>query len=133
MDDFWIRLYQRDEDRSKFSISPCELSSDGGENELEVPPVLEVSRTEEGSAKSSVGESPFRDCPSDGALPRPRESIQPVDRWLVKVVCPEFDLVQNGSAGSPETTAVATVSILGLLCTTKVIEDNRFSCQRESC
>ena len=75
MGDFWVRLHQRDEDRSKLGISPCELSSNGGENELEVPPVLEVSRTEEGSAKSSVCERPLRDCLSDGALPRPCEAI----------------------------------------------------------
>ena len=105
MDDSWIRLHQGDEDRSKFGVPPCELGSYGGEDELEVPPVLKVSRTEEGGTKLSVRECPLRDCLSDGALPRPCEPIQPVDRGLVKVACPEFDLVQNGSTGPLETTA----------------------------
>jgi hypothetical protein len=116
VDDSWIRLDQLYEDRSIFGVFPCELDSQGGEDEVEVAPVLEVSRAEEGGTEPSVCERPLRDGLRDGGLPRSSEPIQPVDRGLVKVARPEFDLVQNGPASSLETTITVAMSILGLLC-----------------
>jgi len=37
-----VRLHQRDEDRPKLGVSPCELNGESGEYELEVATVLEV-------------------------------------------------------------------------------------------
>ena len=51
----------------------------------------------------------------------------------MKVVCPEFDLVQKGSPGSLQATVTATVSILGLVGIAEVVENIRFSCQMGSC
>ena len=73
------------------------------------------------------------DCLSDGALPRPCESVQPVDRGLVKVACPAFDLVENGNTGPFETTLTVAVLILGLSRGAKISEDSGFSCQKEFC
>ena len=47
MGDPRIRLHERDEDRSKFGARACELNRKGWEDEAEVPPVPEVSRTED--------------------------------------------------------------------------------------
>ena len=47
-------------------------------------------------------------------------------------MCPEFNLVQDGCAGSLEAVVTATMSILGTLCTPKIVEENRFSCQKDN-
>jgi hypothetical protein len=64
----------------------------------------------------------------DGGLPRPGKPVQPVDGRFPRASCPEFDLIQNGSAGSLETTVTVPVSIFGLLRVTEFIQDNRFGC-----
>ena len=43
MSDSRVYLHQRDKGRSKLGVSACELDGKGGEDELEVAPVLEVS------------------------------------------------------------------------------------------
>ena len=43
------------------------------------------------------------------------------------VVRPEFDLVQNGAAGSLETTVAVTMSILGLMRTVETVEESRLN------
>ena len=40
--DFWIRLDQRDEDRSKLGVLACELSSECGEYELKVSSIFKI-------------------------------------------------------------------------------------------
>ena len=44
---------------------------------------------------------------------------------------PELDLVQDSAARSFQTTVAVAVSILGLLRIAEVVEDSRFSYQRE--
>ena len=84
---------QRDEDGPKFGVCACELDGEGGEDELEVAPVLKVSGTEERSAEPSVRERPFGDCLCDRGLSRSGQPVQPVDRGFVGVPCPEFNSV----------------------------------------
>ena len=131
MDDIWIRLDKLDESRSEFGVSPGELDSQRREDRLEVPPVLEVSGAKEGGAELSICRHPFSDGLCDGALPRPSETVQPVDGGLVEVTGPKFDIVQNGCTRSPETTIVIAMSILGLLCISDVVDNDCFSCERE--
>ena len=107
------------------------MGSHGREDELEVPPVLEVSRTKEGGTKLSLRKCPRCDSLGDRTLSHPCESIQPVDGGLVKVACPAFDLVKNGDTRPFEARLTIPVSILGLFCAVKVIEDSGFSCQRK--
>ena len=95
---------------------------------MEVPPVLEVSGAKEGSTKPSICKRPLRDRLGDGALPRPSETIQPVDGGLVEVADPQFDLIQNCCARSPETTIAVAVSIPSLLCTPDTVEGGCFGC-----
>ena len=96
---------------------------------MEVPPILEIPRTEEGGTKLAICEQSLRDSPRDGALPGSRQPIQPVDGELARVSCPEFDTVQNGSAGSLETTFLLAVSKLGPTCTAEIVEGRFFSYQ----
>ena len=131
MNDFGIGLDQLDEDRSKPGIPPGELDGQGWEDDLEAAPVLEVSGTEEGCTQPPVRKRPFRDGLCDGALPRPSETVQPVDGGFVEVTGPEFDLVQNCYACSSETTIPVAMSILGVLCVPYIIEDSGFGCRRE--
>ena len=131
MDDFRIRLDELDEGRSKLGVPPGELDSQGGENRLEVPPVLEVSGAKEGGAKPSICERPLRDRLGDGALPCPGETVQPVDGGLAEVTNPKFDLIQGCCARSPETTIAVAVSIPCLFCTLDTVEDGCFSCGRK--
>ena len=77
--------------------------------------VLKISRTEERGTKPPIRKQPLRNCLSDSALPRSSEPIQPVDRGPENVVCPEFDLVENGYAGPLKTTVAVAMPILGLL------------------
>ena len=132
MDDFRIRLDEPDEGRSKFGEPPGELDSQGGKNRLEVPSVLEVSGAKERGAKPSICKRPLRDRLGDGTLPRPSETVQPVDGGLVEVADPKFDLVKNGCARPPETTIAVAVSIPGLLCTPDAVEGSCVSCRRKS-
>ena len=46
---------------------------------------------------------------------------------------PDFDLVQYSASGPFEAAAAIAMSILGLLCISKPVEDILFSCQGESC
>ena len=105
-----------------------ELDGEGGKDEAEVAPVLEVSRTEEGGTKLSGCEHPLRDRLGDGALPRPSQPVQPVDGRLAKIPCPDFDLVQDGYAGSLQTTFTVAMPIFNLLRTAEIIEGGRLSC-----
>ena len=125
-----IRVHQRDKDRSELGVLSCELDAKGGENELKVAPVLEVSGAEERGPKSSFCERPFRDCLRNGALSGPGKPVQPVDRRLAKILCPQFDPIQNSSARSLETTIAVTVSILGSLRTAETVQDSCIGYQR---
>ena len=88
-----IGLGQRDEDGSEPGACACELDCEGGEDGLEVAPILKVSGTEERSAEPSVSERPFGDCLRDGGLSRSGQPVQPVDGGFVGVLCPEFNPV----------------------------------------
>jgi len=125
-----VRLHERDEDRSKFGVRACELNRKSWEDETEVPPVPEVSRTEEGGSKSSICEYPLRDRLRDRGLPSPGQPVQPVDGRLVEIPCPQVDPVQDNSTGSLQATITVTMSVFGRLRTTETVEDDRFSCKR---
>ena len=125
MNDPWIGLHQWDKDRSKFGVPPCELDGQGGEYEVEVASVIEVSGAEEGGPETPVCERPLSNGLRNGALPRSGKPIQPVDRRLSEVRCPVPDLVQNGSTSSLETISTATMAILCLLCTADIVKDSR--------
>ena len=129
IDNSWIRSDQRDEDRSEVGIFACELYSKGGEYEVEVAPIREVSRTEEGGTELSICEHPLRNRLRDRALACPGQPVQPVDRRLVEVPCPEFNLVQDGDAGSLQTSSPATVPILCCPRTAEIVEDSYLSCR----
>ena len=127
MGDSWVRLDQWDEYRPEFGVVARELNSKGGEDKLEIAPVLEVSRAKEGGPEPSLGEHPLCDRPRDRTLSRSGESIQPVDGGQARVARPEFDLVQNRAPGSLETTIVVAVSILSPLRLMEIFEDSCFS------
>ena len=129
MDNLRIRLDQPDEYRSELGVPPGELDSEGGEDGSEVAPVFEVSGAKEGGSQAPVGERPPRDGLCDGALARPSEPVQPVDRGLIEVARPELDPVQNCGARSAETTAAVSVSVLGLLRGPYVVENSGVSCK----
>ena len=95
---------------------------------MEVAPILKVPRTEERGPELTVREHPLGDGLRDSTLPRPSQPIQPVDRRLVEISCPEFDLVQDSSAGSLQATFAIAMPIFGSLCTAEIIEDSRFGC-----
>ena len=126
----WIQLHRRDEVGSKFCVPACELNGQGGEYELEVAPILEVSRTEERGTEPPVCEESLRDRLRDGGLPRPSQAIQPVDGGLVKVPCPEFDLAQDSSTCPLQATIAVAVSILDILRAVDISENSCFNCRR---
>ena len=64
---------------------------------------------------------------SDGALARSGQPVQPVNGGFVKIPRPEFNIVQDGPAGSLEATFAATMAILRLLCATEVVKDSCIS------
>ena len=130
MDDFWIRLDQLDEGRSKPTVPSRELDSQGGENRLEGPPVLEVSGAKEGGTQPPVCKHPLRDRLCDGALARPSEPVQPIDRGFVGITGPQFDLVQDRRARSSETTISIAMSIPGLSGGPHIVDDSSFGCRR---
>jgi len=126
----WIRLDQGDEDRSKCGVPPCQLNRERWEDEAEVAPICEVSRTKEGGTKPSVCEHPLRNRLRDGALPRSSQPVQPVDRRPIEVLCPEFDPIQDSTSGALQTAFTVAMQVLGSLRTAETIEKGRFSCLR---
>ena len=91
---------------------------------------MEISGAKEGGTESAICECPLGGSLCDRSLPRPSEPIQPVDRAFVfvKVVDPQFDLIQDCCTCSFETTAAVSVLILGFFCISDVVEDICFSC-----
>jgi len=89
----WIRLDKRNEDRSEFGIPPRELDGKGGKDGVKIAPVLEVSRTEEGGTELPLCEQPLRDCLCDRALSCSRQPVEPVDGGFVEVPRPVLDLI----------------------------------------
>ena len=65
---------------SKVGVFVCELERKGGEDEVQVATVLEVSGAEKGCPKETISEQKLRDGLSDGRLPCSGEAIQPEDR-----------------------------------------------------
>ena len=65
----------------------------GGEDEVEVTAVLEITRAEEGCPQQSVGEDPLADCLGDRQLASPGEPVQPEDGGIVKISSPQLNLV----------------------------------------
>ena len=127
MGDSRIRPHQWDDARSELGVPARELDSEGGEDEPEVAPIREISRTEERGPELPIREHPLCDRLSDGALPRPSQPIQPVDGRLVEIPGPESDLVQDTPAGSPQTASAIPMPILSGLRTAETIEDSRFT------
>ena len=119
---------QRDEGGSKLGVPPCELDSEGGEDELKVAPIQKVSRAEERGPEVSIRERPLRDRLCDCAFARPSQPIQPVDRRFIEIPFPEFDLIQDCSTGSLQTTFTIAMQIFGGPGTGEITEDGRFSC-----
>lgn len=76
----------------------------------------------------SICENPLCDCLRDGAFPRSRQAVQPVDWRLIKIPRPEFDLVKDSFAGSLQTTIAIAVSVFSPLRTAEIIEGGYFSC-----
>ena len=93
MGDCGIGPGQRDEDGLKFGVCACELNGKGGEDGLEVAPILKISGTEERSAEPSVCECPFRNRLRYGGFSCPSRPVQPVDSGFVGALCPEFNFV----------------------------------------
>ena len=73
---------------SKVGVFVCKLESKGGEYEVEVATVLEVSGTEKGCSQETIGEDMLSDGLSDGGLPGPGEAVQPEDGGCVGVFGP---------------------------------------------
>ena len=95
---------------------------------MEITPVQVVPRTEERGTELPSCKHPLCDRLCDCTLPCPSQPIQPVDRRLVKVLCPEFDLIQDGPAGPLQTTVTVAMTILGPLRTGEIIEGGQLSC-----
>ena len=129
MSDPWIGPGQRDEEQSKVGVLARELNGEGGEDEVEIAPILEISRTEERGTKPSVRERPFCDRLGDSSLACPSNPVQPVDRGLSEVPGPKFDLVQNSYTCPLETAIAFTMPKLRPLRTAEIVEDSRFGYQ----
>ena len=119
--DIWIRLEEGNEDGSEFMVLVCQLEGEGREDEVEIAPVLEIARTEEGGSQQPVGEDPFADRLGDRGLASPSQPVQPEDRRLIEVFGPRLDFAQNAFSGPFEATAAAAVAVLCSLCTTALV------------
>lgn len=63
------------------------------------------------------------------ALVCPSESVQPMDQRPVGVMGTEFDFIRNIHAHAPETAFTVTMSILGSLYVSGIVENTRISCK----
>ena len=105
----------------------CELNGEGGEDKLEIAPVLEVSGAEERSPEPPIGRQPLCDRLRDSGLSRSGQSVQPVDRRLVEVTRPEFNLVENCGTGILKTSISVTMAMLSLMRIADTVEGRCFS------
>jgi hypothetical protein len=74
----------------------------------------------------SICKHPFCDRLRDGAFPCPSQPVQPEDGRLAEIPCPEFDIVQDSSADSLQTTFAVAMPIFGCLRTAEIVEDGCF-------
>ena len=107
---------------SKVGVFVCELESKGGENEVQVAAVLEVSRTKKGCSQETVGEHALGDCLSDRRLPCSGEPVEPEDGGLIEVFGPQLDLIQDRLARAPEATSAISMLISGPTSTTAAVQ-----------
>src|SRR5712691_7046820 len=87
------------------------MEGKGGEYEVQVAAVLEVSRTKEGRSQETIGKHTLSDRLSDRRLPCPGETVQPKDGGLVKVLGPRFDFLKYGLSCAPETASAVSLLI----------------------
>jgi hypothetical protein len=71
---------------SEFWVPVGELEGEGGENVLDISPVLEISRTEETRAELPVCKAILSESLGDGRLASPRETVKP-ENALVGFIC----------------------------------------------
>ena len=86
---------------SERAIPMCELEGKGGEDGLEIVPIVEIARTEETSSELSVCEAYFRKRLGNSGLPGSGEAVEPEDVFILFVVYPAFELGKNVSSGPP--------------------------------
>lgn len=131
IEDPWIRPHPQGKHGSERGAFLCKLNRNGREDALEVASVLEVSRAEERGSEPSICGHPLRDRLRDRALPRPGQSVQPVDGRLVEILRPEFDFVQDGFARCFQTTfAAARMSIFGPFRNAYAVDGGKIGCWR---
>ena len=97
---------------------------------MEVAPILEIPRAEEGSTELSGCEQPLRDRLRNGGLAHPSQPIQPEDVWLGRVPCPGSNFIHDGYTRPLEATSTVSMSMLGSLCTGEIIEDSYLAYRR---
>ena len=98
---------------SEVGVFVCQLEGKGGEDEVQVAAILEVSRTKEGCSQETIGEDTFGDSLSDRRLPCPGEPVQPEDGGLVQILSPRFDLAQDSLARAAEAASAISMLISG--------------------
>ena len=83
-----IQLKEGDKDRSRVWEFVGQLKDEGGEDEVEIATVFEVTGTEERRSKLFVSRHPFADCLGDCRLASPGEPVQTEDRRPAEVFGP---------------------------------------------
>ena len=88
-----------------------ELEGKGGEDGLEVVPVVEVARTEEARSELSVCEAHFRKRLSNSGLAGSGETVEPEDVFILLVVQPAFELSEDAASGPPHASLSVTAEV----------------------
>jgi len=104
------------------------LEGEGGKNVVKTPAIIEVARTEEGCSQSPIGENVLRDRLGDCGLAGSGEPVQPVNGGGVRVISPQFYLVQDGPPGSFEAAAPITMAEIRPAGTTTAVQHGKFGC-----
>ena len=81
-------MEEGDKSGSEFWEFVGQLEGEGGEYEVEVAAVLEVTRTEERRPKLSVSKDPLAGRLGNRGLASPGEPVQPEHRRLLKIFGP---------------------------------------------
>ena len=88
-----------------------ELEGEGGEDDAEVAPVVEITRTKEARSELPVRKARLGKRLCNGGFPGSGEAVEPENAFIFFVVQPTFDLEEDVSPGTLHASLSVTTQV----------------------
>jgi hypothetical protein len=121
--DIRVSLQDREQPLSEGWISAGELEGEGGEDSVKVAPFIVIPGAEETGTERPIREGHLRECLSNSGLPRPSETVEPEDAFVLVVVQPVLELQQHIFPGPLHTSLSIPTEVSGIRCRMHTVEE----------